>query len=162
MPSLPAARVGVALVALLVGVAASVGADMSAVPPVAAQAPTIGPTNTAAAETAAAGVTAIAATDAPPTPTPPVPPPPTPVLTPTPAVRPTPTGTPLSVSASRAPTILSSSGSAVAPGTIPPVASSGTGSSSPWPLIGVLIVVAAVVAAGIVGARIARRRSLGR
>jgi hypothetical protein len=154
MPSMRAANAGVAVVALLVGaVVVQIVTHTCAVSPVAAQAPTIGPTNTAAAETAAVGLTAIAATDAPPTP----------VLTPTPLIHPTPTGTPLAVSASRAPAVLSSLGSAAAgtPGPLPAPAGS-TGGSSAWPVVGVLIIIAAVVAAGIVGTRIARRRSIGR
>jgi hypothetical protein len=164
MPSMRAANAGVAVVALLVGaVVVQIVTHTCAVSPVAAQAPTIGPTNTAAAETAAVGLTAIAATDAPPTPAPTPPPPPTPVLTPTPLIHPTPTGTPLAVSASRAPAVLSSLGSAAAgtPGPLPTPAGS-TGGSSAWPVVGVLIIIAAVVAAGIVGTRIARRRSIGR
>jgi hypothetical protein len=160
MSSTRVVNAGIAIVALLIGaVVVQVVMRTSAASPVAAQAPTIGPTNTAAAETAVVGLTAIAATDMPPTPAPTPPPPPTPVLTPTPppALRPTPTGTPHAAS-----TTVSSLGSAAAGNARPlPAPAGNTGGSSAWPVIGVLIVIAAVVAAGIIGTRIARRRARG-
>jgi cobalamin biosynthesis Mg chelatase CobN len=158
--SMRAVSIRAAIVVLCVGaIAAHVVMDNSAARPVAAQAPVIGPTSTAAAETAVVGLTAIAATDAPTPPAPTLPPPPTPVLTPTPppGLRPTPTGTPLSVSTLGAGG-LASSGSAAAGVARPlPATAGSTSSSSAWPVIGVLIVVAAVVAAGIVWTRRARR-----
>jgi hypothetical protein len=105
MPPMRARNVGVAVVAFLLGVAAvQVGTETYAVSPVAAQAPTIGPTNTPAARSYLHAA-----------------------------------GTPGPFSAP--------AGSA--------------GGSSAWPVIGVLILIAAVVAAGVVGTCVARRRSLG-
>lgn len=159
MPRMRMMKIGVVFAALFIG-AGTIGAHVAR--PVAAQAPAIGARNTAAAQTAIVGVTAIAATDAPPTATAPSTPPPPPALTPTSGLQPTPTGSPIPNPAVAA-TIRASSGSVVALGT--PVAASpttGTGGSSPWPVVGVLVIVAAIGAASIVGVRMARGRSLRR
>jgi hypothetical protein len=148
---------GVAILILLFG--AVVGRLADGGQAVVAQLPTIGPTNTVAAETAAVGATALVASVPPPTPTPITPAPPPPTLTSTPALRPTPTGSPAPTGTGFAP----SSGSAFVPATSSsPPPSTGTGGSSAWPVVGVLAAIAVVVAVGIAWTRFGRGGSLRR
>jgi hypothetical protein len=147
------------VVVLAVGTMAVCSATGSnAVPAVVAQAPTIGATNTAAAETAQAGVTAIAATDAPPTPSERPSPTPIPPLTII--------GTPGALGTPLAPTTLPSSRAAVvrsAP-TVTPTANgaSSRGGTSAGTVVGILAVIVIVGAVGLLLARNARARMLNR
>lgn len=149
-----AIRMSVAIIIPLIGIAAiRLATGMSATQIIIAQAPPIGPTNTAAAETAAAGVTAISATDAPPTPTAP------PTLTPIPS----PTSLPPTTATSTPRAVTPAFGSATTRGTPAVVApTSGTGDSGAWPVVGVFVAIAAVGAIGTILARNARRQSPGK
>ena len=150
-----AARMSIAIIIPLIGMAAiQLATGMSATPIVLAQAPPIGPTNTAAAETAQAGVTAISATDAPPTATAP------PTLTPIPSSTPLPfttaTSTPRAVNPAFGSVTTRGTPAVVAP-------TSGTGGGGgAWPVVGVLVAIAAVGAIGVILARNARGRLPGR
>jgi hypothetical protein len=153
-----ATGIGIAIIVLLVGTVAIrliTGAGVAQF--VVAQAPTIGATNTAAAETAQAGVTAIAATDAPPTPSERPSPTPIPPLTII--------GTPGALGTPLAPTTLPSSRSAVvssAPSVTPTSGANGGGGTGTGTVVGILAVIVIVGAVGLLLARNARARMLNR